>query len=784
MTQLLLEEERTWVGKPIPTVDGVEKVTGRGIYVYDMNFPNMLHLKVKRSSVSHAYLTDIDSTNAQNIYGVRAIVTAKDFPAKLFGKGLFDSPILAREKVRYVGEVVAAVAAETEDIAAEAVEAINVEYKELPAVYDPVQSASENTSIVIHEKLQSYERSREGPYVVNLVPSRPNVNCYYKVVNGDVDAGLKRADLIIENEYRTPRIHQYHTEPISCIARPEADGSLTIYTGGQETHKIRKVVSVALDIPESKVRVIIPTHVGGAFGNRVSGREEALCAALALKTKRPVKFKLTREEVMSATTSRHAAVIKVKDGVMKTGEIVSRDITVYLAGGAYSTEGITAVPNAARASASTYYFENFRAQIFRTYTNEMEGGAMRAFGYTYLMFAVESQMDAVANKLGIDPIQIRSRHMLKNGQRSVSGEIVSGDALDTCLKSVLQEMGRLAEPLNEKWLVGRGFAVGHKGVYGNFPTVAYAKYNPDDTIEIIAGIFDVGQGARTVMLQLVADEFRTDIKKVRLSPLNSDEIPISPGATGSRQTFHVGNAILAACQDCKSQILEVASKQVGRERTKLELRGEFVYDSSTREKLVAVRDLFKRGPSGGAYVEETGEFVGKGVFFIKTGNLDPVTGKSTTEKSVVYYTPVAAGIDVDVDTETGRTRISKIVVATDAGKILNPKLVEAQIEGCVSQGIGTALTEELVISDGKIINPDNKDYKVPMATDIPEVKSIVLENPVEGFQLGVRGLGEIALAVVPVAITNAISNAIGKRINSMPYTAEKVLSAIKGARMN
>jgi CO/xanthine dehydrogenase Mo-binding subunit len=469
---------------------------------------------------------------------------------------------------------------------------------------------------------------------------------------------------------------------------------------------------------------------------------------------------------------------------MKTGEIVARDITVYLAGGAYSTEGITAVPNAARASASTYYFENFRAQIFRTYTNEMEGGAMRAFGYTYLMFAVESQMDAVASKLGIDTIQIRSRHMLKEGQKSVSGEIVSGDALDFCLKRVLQEMGRPTEPLSKKWLVGRGFAIGHKGVYGNFPTVAYAKYNPDDTIEITAGIFDVGQGARTVVVQLVADEFKTDIKKVRLSPLNSDEIPLSPGATGSRQTFHIGNAILAACQDCKTQILVVASKQLGKEHTKLELREGFVYDSLTREKLVAVRDLFKRGPSGGAYVEETGEFVGKGVFFIKTGNLDPVTGKSTTEKSVVYYTPVATGVEVAVDSETGRTKISKIVVSTDAGRILNPKLVEAQIEGCVSQGIGTALMEELVISEGKIINPDNKDYKVPMAADIPEIKSIVLENPVEGFQLGVRGLGEIALAVVPVAITNAICNAIGKRINSMPFTAEKVLSAIKGAQLN
>lgn len=784
MTQLLLEEEKTWVGKAVPTVDGSEKVTGRGVYVYDMNFPNMLHLKVKRSSVSHAYVKSIDSSNAQSLYGVRAIVTAKDLPDRLFGKGLMDSPVLARDKVRYVGEVVAAAAAESEDIAAEAVEAINIEYEELPAVYDPVLSASENASVVVHEQLQKYERSREGPYVVNLVPNRPNVNCYYRVLNGDVEAGFRKADFIVENEYRTPRIHQYHTEPISCVARPEADGSLTIYTGGQETHKIRKVVSIALDFPESKIRVIIPTHVGGAFGNRASGREEALCAALALKTKRPVKFKLTREEVMSATTSRHAAVIKVKDGIMKTGEIIARDITVYLAGGAYSTEGITAVPNAARASASTYYFENFRAQIFRTYTNEMEGGAMRAFGYTYLMFAVESQMDAVASQLGIDAIQIRNHHMLREGQRSVSGEVVSGDELDTCLQKVSEEMGVPVEQPGKRWLLGRGYAIGHKGVYGNFPTVAYVKYNPDDTIEITAGVFDVGQGARTVMLQLVADEFKTDMAKVRLTPLNSDEIPLSPGATGSRQTFHVGNAVLAACQDCKTQILAVASKLLGKERAKLELRGGFICDSSTREKLVAVKDLFKRGPSGGAYVEETGEFVGKGVFFIKTGNLDPISGKSTTDKSVVYYTPVASGVEVTVDSQTGRTRISKIVVATDAGQILNPKLIEAQIEGCVSQAIGTALTEELVIMDGKIINPDNKDYKVPMASDIPEIKSIVLENPVEGFQLGVRGLGEIALAVVPVAITNAICNATGKRINSMPYTAEKVLSAIKGAQLN
>ncbi|MGI0090377.1 MAG: xanthine dehydrogenase family protein molybdopterin-binding subunit, partial [Nitrososphaerales archaeon] len=490
MTQILLEEEqeKSWIGKPVPTIDGTEKVTGRGIYVYDMQLPNMLYAKVKRSSVSHAYLSGIDSSSANSLYGVRAIVTAQNFPDKLFGKGLMDTPILARDKVRYVGEAIAAVAAESEDIAAQAVELINVEYKELPAIYDPEASASEHPDVLVHEKLQTYERSKDGPYVVNLVPTRPNVNCYYRVMNGDLDEGFKKADFVVENEYRTPRVHHYHTEPISCLAKPEADGSITVYTGGQEAHKIRKVVSVALNLAESKIKVIIPAHVGGAFGNRASGREEALCAALALKTGRPVKFKLTREEVMSATTSRHAAIVRIRDGVLKSGEIVARDMIVYLAGGAYSTEGITAVPNAARASASTYYIENFRAQIFRTYTNEMEGGAFRAFGYTYLMFAVESQMDDVAQKLGIDPVEIRGRHMLKEGQKSVSGEIVTGDSLDSCLKKVLQEMNKqpAESSKNDKWLSGRGFAIGHKGVYGNFPTVAYAKYDSDDTVEITA----------------------------------------------------------------------------------------------------------------------------------------------------------------------------------------------------------------------------------------------------------------------------------------------------------
>lgn len=780
MTQVLLEEEKSWVGKPIPTVDGVEKVTGRGVYAYDLSFPNMLYAKVKRSAVSHAYITKIDSSRAKAMHGVRAVISANDIPDRLFGKGLMDAPVLAREKVRYAGEGVVAVAAESEDIAIEALDAIDIEYKEIPAVYNPEESASENPKVLIHEKLQTYERSKEGPYVINFLPNRPNVNCYYKVLNGDVVEGFKKADFIVENEYRTPRTHHYHTEPISCIAAPEANGSITIYTGGQEAHKIRKVVSISLNIPESKIKVVITNHVGGAFGNRVSGREEALCAALALKCGRAVKFKLTREEVMNSTTSRHAAVVKIRDGVSKTGEIVARDMTVYLAGGAYSTEGITAVPNAARASASTYYFQNFRAQIFRTYTNEMEGGAFRAFGYTYLMFAVESQMDAVAQKLGIDPIEIRGRHMLKEGQRSVSGEVVTGDSLEACLKSVLQEMSEPRAANGLGLLRGRGFAIGHKGVYGNFPTVAYVKYSSDNTIEVQAGIFDVGQGARTVMMQLVADQFKHPLGKVRLTTQNSDNIPLSPGATGSRQTFHSGNAIITACTDCKRQILDSASKKLGRDIRDLEVRNEYICDASGHKQLASISDLFKHGPSGGAYVEETGEFIGKGVFFVKTGSIDPVSGKSNTDKSVAYYTPVAAGAEVTVDSDTGRVKISKITVATDAGIVLNPKLVEGQIEGCVSQAIGTALTEELVVSEGKIINPDNKDYKVPMASDIPKVKSIVLENPVEGFELGVRGLGEIALAVVPAAITNAVCNATGKRINSMPFTAEKVLGSLKG----
>ena len=781
MSETLLQQEKRYLGASVAPIDGAEKVTGKAVYSIDLAFPRMLVARVKRSPYAHARIVDIDTEAASKLAGVKAIVRGEDLPDRLTGKGIKDTPILARGKVRYLGEPVVAVAAESEAIALKALDMIRVRYEELPAIFDPIESASQRPPIVVHEKLGSYATSKEGPYRIFLDPSRPNVNCYTRVINGDVGEGFREAPIVIENEYRTQRVHHYHTELPAFVAMKEGDGSVKIYSGSQSLYKIRAEVAEVLALPEHHVKVVALNHVGGGFGNRNAGYHEAICAALALRTDRPVKMTMTREEVMTATTTRHSAVVRIKDGVTKDGLLIAREITVFLAGGAYSMEGISAVRNSVSAACSTYYVPNFRMETFRTYTNEVEGGAMRAFGYPYVLFAIESQMDLIAERTGVSPVEVRLKNLLPKGQKSVSGELIDKGSVRDCLARALAEADKPTMAADGgNWHRGRGIAIGHKGVMGNFPTVAYVQYRHDDVIEVRAGVFDIGQGTRTGLLQVVAAEFNHPLDLIRFSDADSELAPVSGGATGSRQTFHLGNALVRACAACKKQILEAASNALGVPAERLEVGDRAIRDARTHSALMPISDLFIRGPAGGGFVQGLGEFMGKGVFFVPTGNIDPSVGKATGPRSLLFYTPVAVVADVLVNVETGQVKVAGVSVALDAGLAINPKMIEGQSEGCVVQGIGMSLSEELVLERGKVVNADNKDYKIPSIGDAPlSIRTAILENPVEDAALGVRGCGEAPLAVIPAAIANAVCGAIGARIYSLPYTGERVLAAVR-----
>ena len=409
------------VGKPVVRVDGVEKITGHAVYTFDMELPRMLYGKIHRSRLAHAEIVSIKKDKALKVPGVRAILTGDDVSDGLRGRGLLDTPILAHGKVRYVGEPIAAVAAETLDAAEEAADLIEVEYKELPAVFDPEQALEPNPKVVVHPDIGKYKRLKAQIYKSVFDPVRPNITNYFKVRRGNVDEAFKQADLIIENRFESHMVQHAHIEPIATLARYENNGSYTLWTSGQNTYRTRKELSDALKVPEVNIRVIALRHVGGGFGNKGAGHIEPIVASLAKATGRPVKISLTREEVFTSTSVRHPAVAYIKDAVKNDGTILGRQIKLIYNGGAYSLAGNVAVGNSIHGMTSVYRLPNLKADIYRVYTNQVQGGAFRGFGAPQIYFAIESQMDIIARTLHMDPIEFRRRNLLHDGEKTAIG---------------------------------------------------------------------------------------------------------------------------------------------------------------------------------------------------------------------------------------------------------------------------------------------------------------------------------------------------------------------------
>ena len=771
------------VGKPVPRIDAVERVTGRGQYVFDMELPRMLYGKVKRSSLPHAEIIRIDKSKAERLPGVYAVLTAEDVPAGLRGRGLMDTPILARGRVRYVGEPVAVVAAETKELAEEAIELIDVEYRELPALYDPEESARSNPSVIIHPDLPNYKRLSSQIYRTRYDPNHPNVTHSMKIRKGNVEESFNEADLIIENKFRTHMFHHLHMEPVVAIAKQETDGTLTIWTSGQQAFRARKEMSDGLMIPQSKIHIIIPPFVGGGFGNKGTTNVEALCAVLAMKTQRPTKIAFTREENFATTTVRHPSVITIKDGVKKDGTIIAREMTAIYNGGAYSIAGNIVVRDCIYAVASVYKISNFKLDVCRVYTNQVQGGAFRGFGTAQAFWAIETQMDIVAARLGMNPVELRQKNILREGDRNVIGEAVKHITLDQCIDKAVAaiEWGkrRQAEGV---WRHGKGIAIAQEMCDVSFASAASVKYKEDDTIEVWTVAADPGEGIRTVLAQIAAEEMEVPLEKVVIMMADTSLSPIGTGASGSRQTSQMGKAVLLACREVKQEIAKVASEKLRTLTDKLEVKGTKIVYKYTGEVAMNISELYLPGPMGGAYVPGIGEFTGKAAWHPETGELDNETGQCTKDMAVAYYTPVAQAVDLSVNVETGHVRINKFVGAIDVGKAINPLNVTGQNEGGISMGISTTLYEQLIVEDGKIVNPDLKDYKFASSMEYVPIQSIILENAHEEGPFGAKGCGEASITATAPAIGNAIYDAIGIRFTDLPLTAEKILLAIKEKR--
>jgi CO/xanthine dehydrogenase Mo-binding subunit len=773
-------QELSAVGKAVARIDGVEKVTGSAVYAYDLELPRMLYCKVHRSRYPHAEIVSVNVEKALAVPGVKAVIVAKDTPGGLRGRGLLDTPILATGKVRYVGDPIAAVAAESVEAAEQAADLVEVEYRPLKAVFDPEESMKSNPDVVVHPDIFRYKRLKAQIYKSIQDPTRPNVANYYRVRKGDVDSAFKRADVIVENRFTTHMVQHAHIEPNAVIARCETDGGYTIWTSGQNTFRTRRELSDALGVPETKIRVIALRHVGGGFGNKGAGHVEPIVASLAKKTGRPVKISLTREEVFATTSVRHPSVVYIKDGLMKDGTIVAREMRVIYDGGAYSLAGNVVNKNAIHAISPVYRLPNLKCDIYRVYTNHVQGGAFRGFGAPQVYFAIDSQMEIDAERLGLDRLEFRRKNLIREGDKTAIGEKLTDITIEQCIESMKEAIAKRPLPKQDgNWRYGTGIAVTKEQCDVSFASAALVKLLEDGSIELWTAATDPGEGIHTVLAQIAAEGLQVPVESVRTVVSDTGLTPVGTGASGSRQTSQMGMAVKLACDDLRKKMIAAASKRWGIEEDALSFRGGKIVVSGPETRTIEYPELFSPGPMGGAYVPGEASLTGQGFWMPKTGEIDPETGQCTTEKAAAYYTPVAQAARVAVNVETGAIKIVEYIGAIDVGKAINPLNVLGQNEGAIAMGLNGAMNEEMVLVNGRVINADLKDYKLQSIMESFPITSIILENYNPDGPYGARGCGEAPISPVAAALANAVYDAVGVRIYDLPITPEKVLLAMK-----
>ncbi|MFC1956181.1 xanthine dehydrogenase family protein molybdopterin-binding subunit [Chloroflexota bacterium] len=758
--------EMSIIGKGVARIDALEKLTGDAKYVGDLKLPHMLHCKIKRSTLPHARLLNVDISRAQKLTGVKAVVTASDTPDIRFGWYIRDETIFAHNKVRFIGEPIAAVAAIDEDTAEEASELIKVEYEELPVVYDPLEAMSENTPL-IHEDL--------GDYVSILNSDKyGNVCARVTIEKGDVKKGFAEADFIFEDTFKTQAVHQCYLEPSPAIADIDGSGKVTLWVASLYLFRTRALLSNALRIPMTKLR-LRAVHTGGAFGGKQAYIPLGISLLLAKKANRPVRLLLTREEEFIATNPRHPSMINIKTGVMKDGTLVSREARVVIDSGAFAQEGPGITRHAVLAVSGPYNIPHIKSDSYCVYTNKHPFGAYRGYGNPQAYFAGESQIDIIAKKLGIDPVEVRLKNCFeKDGDELPTGQKLFHIGLKETLKRISTENTPKSSVKigNEKRKIGKGVACMLMGC-GAFASGAVILVNDDGSFTLLTGVIEVGQGATTVLSQIAAEELGVTLKDISHISGDTDTTPWDFGSLGSRVTRTAGNAVRIAAAEVKKQLLKLASERLQTKAEELEIDRRNIRVKGFPDKCISIQELFLE------HLGERGPIIGRGSFSEKGGPIitDRVRGLTATGRPAFQSSSVIA--EVEVDTETGKVYVLKCVEAQDVGQCINRINAEGQIEGGIVQGIGYALTEEIQYEDGIVLNSNFLDYKIPTAMDVSGIVPLIIEEPDPTGPFGAKGIGEGCIVPIAPAIANAIYDAIGVRIKELPITPEKILKALK-----
>jgi carbon-monoxide dehydrogenase large subunit len=764
------------VGKSVPRVDAPAKVTGKAKFCADFKLPGMLYAKLLRSPQAHARILRIDTSRAEKLPGVRAVCTGKDVPDKRVGIMVLDQYLIAREMVRYVGEPVAVVAADTPEIAEDALDLIDVKYEELIAVFDVEEAMSPDCPVVLHPDLPHYTRIRSAGTFPPLDPERLNVYSTWRIRQGDVEKGFQEADLIVENRYSVHGYNHCCLEPHVADAWIDDGGELCVRAARRAMWRLRRLISQTFDIPLSKVRTMEP-YVGGAFGSKAAPRRDFLAALMALKTGRPVRLLLTREEVFVDTYSSTPTVIYIKDGVKNDGTLVAREMKLIIDSGAYSQHAAYIVRNGGFGSVGTYRIPNFKWAAYGVYTNNFLAGSLRGFGSPAPQFAIEEQMDIIAEKLGMDPVQLRRKNLLREGDRNCMGMETHSIGAEQCLEKVAEWIGWNKKPVAGvgPWKTGKGIALGNKYTTGDTTSCAFVKVHPDRVIEVHHGVDPTGQGINTVLAQVAAEEFGISVDNIKVVWGDTNSSPYDRHSGSSRSTWNVGLALQRACQDAKRQIFEAAAPKLGVNPHDLETKDWRIYAKGFPDKTIQISDLFS--PLG--FVPTIAAILGKGEY---TCPFVPEDSDGQSERVAAYWSHGAHGAEVAVNVETGEVKVLRIVGCFDMGQPINPKMCEQQIDGGIGMGIGGCLYEEIIADNGKILNPNFHDYRIPTTTEIPSgnnIAAFIAGVPHREGPFGAKGLGEGVLCSVAPAICNAFYNATGIRVFDQPLTAERVWRILK-----
>ncbi len=772
--------ELRYVGKPVARDDAIDKVTGAARYTHDLALPGMLHAAVLTSPHASARILKIDTSAAEALPGVRAILTGDGLCYRL-GLYLQDKCILARGVVRYQGEPVVAVAADTLDAAREACRLVEVEYEPLEAVLDPRDALKEDAPLV-HPDLSSYEHM-EGVFF-----PRPGTNIahHQKVRKGDFDAAFASADVTLTAAFYNPPVQHVPMETHATIVQILPGDRAEIWSSSQSPYTVRHLMSVCFGLPHANLRVHVP-YVGGGFGGKAGLHLEPLAYVLSRAAGgRPVKIVATREEEFNTLPSRQGLHSTVEIGADKDGRIVALKATYVWDAGAYADYGVNVGRAAAYSGAGPYAIPNCWIDSFVVYTNKIFGTAYRGFGHLEVLWGIERAIDMTARKLDMDPVEFRRVNLLREGETTITGEpFTSGhgsplECLDAAARAI--GWGRPSDVPSEPYKVrGKGIAMLHKApampTYTSCAVVI--KLDEDGAADVLVSGVDYGQGTYTVLKQVAAEELKIPIDKVHVTwECDTAFSPYDWQTVASRFAYMGGNAVIEAAADCLRQIRDVAARALDVTADEIVCEDGAAFANGQRDRRIPYARLalgytFENGNSIGGPVIGHGRFIATGLT-----HLDPETGQGLPAQ---YWTYGAHGVEIEVDTQTGEIEVLDIATAIDAGKVLNPKLCIGQVVGGVVQGLGSALWEGFKFDeDGRFLNPAFVDYKIPTAKDIPhKTQQILLENPQPGGPYGARGVAEHPMISVPGAIGNALFDALGIEFTTLPLDYERILLRIR-----